>query len=93
VPDKAVVELPATVTPGGVALHRSEEPLPLFFASWLRQQIAIHELSVRAALHRSRQAAMEAIACDPSFRDCDCSPGQLLDEMLAANQGLVPELG
>ena len=37
-------------------------------------------------------AAVEAIACDPSFRDCNCPPGQLLDEMLAANQGLVPRL-
>lgn len=36
--------------------------------------------------------AIEAIACDPAFRDCDRSPGQLLDELLAANQGLVPAL-
>lgn len=91
-PDEAIVELPATVTPDGVALHRSPEPLPLFFASWLQPQIAIHALSVRAVLEYSRQAALEAIACDPSFRDCDCSPGRLLDEMLAVNQGLVPML-
>ena len=91
-PDGAIVELPATVSPEGIALHPAPEPLPVFVAAWLRQQLAIHELSVRAALEGSRQAATEAIACDPSFRDCDCGPGQLLDELLAANHGLVPEL-
>jgi alpha-galactosidase len=91
-PDGAVVELPSTVTPDGLVLERCQAPLPLYFETWLRQQLAVHELSVRAALEGSRRAAVEAIACDPSFRDCDCPPGQLLDEMLAANQGLVPPL-
>jgi alpha-galactosidase len=91
-PDGAIVELPATVTPDGVRLHPSPAPLPLFFEAWLRQQLAVHELSVRAALEGSRQAAVEAIACDPAFRDCDCGPGELLDEMLAANERLVPAL-
>jgi alpha-galactosidase len=92
-PDGTIVELPATVTTDGVALHRAPQPFPLFFETWVRLQLAIHELSVRAALDGSRQAAIEAIACDPAFRDADCRPGQLLDEMLAANQGLVPTLG
>jgi alpha-galactosidase len=91
-PDGAVVELPSTVTPDGVVMHRCQEPLPRYFETWVRQQLTVHELSVRAALENSRRAAVEAIACDPSFRDCDCPPGQLLDEMLAANQGLVPRL-
>jgi alpha-galactosidase len=91
-PDGGVVELPATVTPDGVRLHRCDQPLPLFFETWLRQHLAIHELSVRAVIENSRQAAIEAIACDPAFRDCDCSPGQLLDELLEANRGLVPAL-
>lgn len=91
-PDGAVVELPATVSPDGLALHQSPSPLPLFFETWIRQHLAIHELSVRAVLEESRQAAIEAIAADPAFRDCDCGPGQLLDEMIEANRGLVPEL-
>jgi alpha-galactosidase len=91
-PDGAIVELPATVSPDRVTLHRAPEPLPRFFEVWIRQHLAIHELSVRAAVEGSRQAAIEAIACDPAFRDCDCSPGQLLDEMLEANHGLVPVL-
>ncbi len=91
-PSGSVVELPATVTSEGVALHKSATPLPAFFASWVRQQLTVHDRSVRAALDRSRQAAIEAIASDPSFRDCDCSPGQLLDEMMDANAGLVPAL-
>jgi alpha-galactosidase len=92
-PEGAVVELPAMVTPDGVKLARSPEPLPLFFEIWVRQQLAIHELSARAAICQSRQCAIEAIACDPAFRDADCAPGQLLDEMLEANRGLVPVLG
>jgi alpha-galactosidase len=91
-PDGAVVELPAMVSPAGIELCPASEPLPAFFRTWLQQQLAIHELSVRATLHGSRQAAIEAIACDPAFRDCDCSPAQLLDEMLVANEGLVPAL-
>lgn len=90
--DGAVVELPATVSPEGVKLHRCGGPLPLFFESWVRQHLVIHDLSVRATLENSRQAAIEAIAADPSFRDCDCGPGRLLDEMLKANDGLVPAL-
>jgi alpha-galactosidase len=91
-PDGAIIEVPATVSMAGIALHHSDRPLPLFFSCWLRQQIAIHELSVRAVLDGSRQAAIEAIASDPTFRDCNCGPGQLLDEMLEANRGLVPAL-
>jgi alpha-galactosidase len=91
-PDGAIVELPAKVDENGIALCPSSEPLPVFFRSWVEQQLAIHELSVRATLDRSRQAALEAIACDPVFRDADCSPAQLLDEMLSANDGLVPVL-
>ncbi len=92
IPDDAIVELPATVTVAGIALDHPDQLLPAFFVSWLRQQLTIHALSVQAALDGSRQAAVEAIACDPSFRDSDCSPGQLLDEMLEANRGLVPHL-
>ena len=92
-PDGAIVELPATVSPDGITLDRSPGPLPAFFESWLKQQLAIHDLSVCSAFGGCRQAAIEAIVCDPSFRDCDCPPGQLLDELLAANRGLVPELG
>jgi len=91
-PPDVIVELPATVTPDGVSLYRSDTPLPAFFASWVRHHLTIHDLSVRAALNHSRQAAIEAIASDPSFRDCDCSPGQLLDEMVDANAGLMPNL-
>jgi alpha-galactosidase len=92
VPEGTIVELPATVSTAGIALHAFEGALPRVFASWLQQHVGVHELSVRAVLDKSRQAAIEAIAADPVFRDCDCSPGQLLDEMLRANEGLVPAL-
>lgn len=91
-PDGAIVELPAIVTPRGIELSRAEDPLPSFFTAWLKLQITIHELSVRATLGHSRQAAIETIACDPSFRDSDCAPSRLLDEMLEVNQDLVPSL-
>lgn len=91
-PDGAVVELPANVSADGIELRPSPEPLPSFFAAWLTQQIAIHDLSVAAVLEHSRQAAVEAIVTDPAFRDCNCSPGQLLNEMLDVNRGIVPRL-
>jgi alpha-galactosidase len=92
IPEHCIVELPATVTRKGIEMHPTPGSLPLFFENWLQIQTTIAELSVRAVLDHSRQAAIEAIVCDPSFRDCDCSPGQLLDEMLEANKGLVPLL-
>jgi alpha-galactosidase len=91
-PEGAIVELPAVVTRDKITLEPVRRPLPEFYAAWLRTQITIHELSAEAAVNHSRRAAIEAIAADPSFRDCDCSPGTLLDEMLAVNQGLVPTL-
>jgi alpha-galactosidase len=91
-PEGAIIEVPAIVSATGIALDHADRPLPLFFSCWLRQQLAIHELSVRVVLEGNRQAAIEAIACDPTFRDCNCGPGQLLDEMLEANRGLVPAL-
>jgi alpha-galactosidase len=91
-PDDAIVELPATVSPKGIELHDIEKPLPKFFESWLRQHITINELSCITALENSLEAAIGAIVTDPCFRDCDCSPGQLLDEMLKVNKGLVPNL-
>ncbi|OZU88277.1 hypothetical protein CIL03_11525 [Virgibacillus indicus] len=91
-PEDAIVELPSMVSKDKIELINPEKPLPKFFESWLRQHVSIHELSVIATLEKSREAAIGAIAADPSFRDCDCSPGQLLDEMLEVNKGLVPEL-
>ncbi len=91
-PEGAIVELPAWVDNEGIALIKEEKPLPKFFAQWLQLHLAIHRLSVEATVDRSRRAAIEAIALDPCFRDCNCSPAELLDDMLAANEGSVPEL-
>ncbi len=88
--DDAIVELPAPCWRDGIAMHKRDQPRPLFSEAWVRQHRAINELRARAALEGSRQAAIEAIVCDPTVRDSDCSAGQLLDEMLEANRGLVP---
>jgi alpha-galactosidase len=91
-PDEAIVELPANVEKNKICLIPPSVPLPGYFTRWIETQIEIHRLSVEAVLQRRRQFAIEAIALDPVFRDCDCSPAKLLDELLEANKGLVPEL-
>lgn len=91
-PPDAIVELPSTVTRDDIRLHSPTTPVPAYFRVWLQIQAAIHDRSVAAVLGRDRGAAIEAIMLDPVFRDCDCSPEQLLDEMLEVNAGLVPAL-
>ena len=91
-PEEAIIEVPSIVSGRGVLPRQPVRGVPLFFETWVRTQLAVHELSVAAVVEGSRQAAIEAIATDPAFRDADCSPAVLLDEMLAVNEGLVPPL-
>lgn len=91
-PEGAIIELPGWVKPNKLEMDMPEKPLPTFFESWVNTQLAIHRLSVDATLEQSRQKAIEAIALDPCFRDMNCSPATLLDNMLKVNEGLVPTL-
>lgn len=91
-PDGSIVEIPAWVDSQGVHLEQVKTPVPEFFAAWLRLHLSIHERTVYATLNQSREAAIESIVLDPCFRNCDCSPAQLLKELEEVNKGLIPDL-
>jgi alpha-galactosidase len=83
-PDWIVVEVPAVVDKNGVR----GVPLgwlPGGFAGLLMNQVAVHDLTAEAVLHKSRAAALQALLVDPvvnQYRGLD----ELLDTMIAYQQ-------
>lgn len=67
-PPWAVVELKAVVG-GGMAKPLCVGELPPQCARWTLPQIYAHELTVDAAVERSREKAIMALASDPMIRD------------------------
>ena len=63
-PDWIVVEVPATVDRDGVHGIRLEG-LPRGFAGLLTNQVAVHDLTAEAVIHRSKDAALQALPVDP----------------------------
>ena len=64
------------------------DPLPDGVAAWARQQIAIHELSVRAAIEGSRQLALQALLLDPVVESYNVAE-RVLDELLQSNRDYI----
>lgn len=91
-PAAAVLEAPALVSENLITLEAPRLPVPEYFLSWINQHTTVQELTVRAITEQSRALAIGAIVADASFRDSIWAPGQLLDAMLAVNEGLVPPL-
>jgi alpha-galactosidase len=80
-PDWAVVEAPTIVGPAAIS-PVPVGPLPDGCAALLAQRIAIHSLTVEAAVHRDRQAALQALLLDPIVNSYDVAT-RLLDDILA----------
>jgi alpha-galactosidase len=63
-PEWLVVEVPATVDKNG--LHGIPMgQLPKGFLGLLRNQVAVHDLTAEAILHKSRELALQALLVDP----------------------------
>ena len=90
-PAGSIVEVPGTFDaygPRGFAVGE----LPATLASLCQRMLVCHEKAVEACVHRSREAALQSIAFEPTVRDLyECEA--LLDDLLDVNaRYLDPEL-
>jgi alpha-galactosidase len=63
-PEWIAVEVPATVDGEGIHGIRLDG-LPRGFAGLLTNQVAVHDLTAEAVIHRSKEAALQALLVDP----------------------------
>ncbi|HUX19881.1 MAG TPA: alpha-glucosidase/alpha-galactosidase [Spirochaetia bacterium] len=87
-PADSIVEVPAVISATGVAPLRMP-PLPEGIAALVRQQIAIQELSVAAAVTGDRSLALQAILLDPCV-DSYAAADEALDQLMEANRDTFP---
>jgi alpha-galactosidase len=82
-PKDAIVEVPGRIDqagPRGFAIG----DLPLAIATLCHRMVAVHQLAVDAFVHRSREAALQSIALEPTVKDLYIVE-DLLDALLDAN--------
>jgi alpha-galactosidase len=81
---EAAVEVPIVADAAGV--HPiSLGPLPDAIAMLLATQVAVQELAVEAAVHASKEIALQALLIDPVVNSADAAV-RLLDELWEANR-------
>lgn len=90
-PPGSIIEVPGTLDahgPRGFAIGE----LPATLASLCQRMLVCHEKAVEACVYRSREAALQSIALEPTVRDLyECEA--LLDDLLDVNaRYLDPEL-
>jgi alpha-galactosidase len=86
-PRDLVVEIPAMVDWNGVHGVRLGR-LPTGIAGLLMNQVAVHDLTVEAVLHKSRDLALQALLVDPvvdSLRGAE----QMLETILKRQQAYL----
>ena len=89
-PADMVVEIPATGDGDGI--HPVQmDPLPEAIAALLRTQASIHQLLVEAFAEHSKDKLMQAMLLDPTV-DSYRRAVECVDEMIALQAGLLPEL-
>jgi alpha-galactosidase len=88
-PDWAIVEVPAVATPAGLRGVRVGA-LPAGIAALCNTQIGVQNLVVEAAVHGSRQLALQALLADPCVNNFSAAK-QMLDEMLALHAPYLPQ--
>ncbi len=88
-PDGAIVEVPGVVN--GLGVHgMGVGALPEPVAELLRREITVVRLTVDAAVHGDRQAALQALLLDPVIRDVDVAE-QILDDYLTTYRDFLPQ--
>jgi alpha-galactosidase len=88
-PSGAIVETPAIVSGSGVqALNVGKLPEPI--AELCRRELSVVSLSVDAAVHGDRQAALQCLLLDPVVRDLDIAQN-ILQDYLSAYREFLPQ--
>lgn len=88
-PSGAIVETPGVVTGAGIAAV-NVGPLPESVAELCRRELAVVRLSVDAAVHGDRQAALQCLLLDPVITDMDVAQ-QILDDYLISYREHLPQ--
>ena len=90
-PEYAVVELDGDVE-GRQIRPRDFGELPPAIASHLRRIIDVQEMTARAAIDGDRLTALQALAADPLCAGVTLPQArEMLDELLSAHSGLLPQ--
>ena len=87
-PDDAVVEIPARIEAGGARADKLE-PLAPEMLGLVQQVKAYERLTVRAAIHGDRDAALKALIANPLVGRYNVATG-LLNTLLEANRRHLP---
>ncbi len=90
-PAEAIVETPGAIDGGGFHGERMS-PLPAPIAELCRRELELSGLYVEAAQHGDRGLALQAMLLDPMVTDIDAGRA-MLEELLAANAGWLPQFG
>lgn len=86
-PPDLAVEVPVIVDAAGI--HKvSCGPLPDGIAKLLLMQASVQQLAVKAALHASRELALQALLIDPVVNNSDAAL-QILDTLWEANKAYI----
>ncbi len=91
-PDECVVEVPCYVDGNGISVPKVGD-LPLGCAAICSQSIWVQKLAVEAAVHGDITLLRQAAMMDP-LTGAVCTPEeiiQMVDEMLVANEHLLPQ--
>lgn len=88
-PQGAIVETPGLVSAAGVqAVNVGALPEPI--AELCRRELAVVRLSVDAAVHGDRQAALQCLLLDPVITDLDLAQ-VILEDYLRAYKSYLPQ--
>ena len=86
-PDELAVEVPLLADAAGV--HPvSLGPLPDPIAKLLHVQASVQQLAVEAAVHASKELALQALLIDPVMNSTDAAV-KILDELWEANRPYI----
>jgi alpha-galactosidase len=88
-PPGTIVETPGVVTAAGVqGVNVGQLPEPV--AELCRRELAVVQLSVDAAVHGDRQAALQCLLLDPVITDIDVAE-RILDDYLYTYRDDLPQ--
>lgn len=86
-PDDIVVEIPVIVDGSGIhKMHIGD--MPLAVKNLLNMQVGPQQLSVEAAVHGSKEIALQALLCDPVVNSYDAA-AKTLDELWEINRKYI----
>jgi alpha-galactosidase len=88
-PDWAVVEVPAVAGADGIKGVKVGS-LPKGIGALLNTQVHIQDLVVEAAVHGSRELALQALLADPVVSSAEAAE-RMLDELLAIHAPYLPQ--